>query len=91
MGCSSKTFDADANARAVQLVTEGYSYSQAGAAVGKTRNVVAGACHRAGVKVGHTYRAKRARERAQEQKAARKAAREAEREGKGIDTDHPVG
>jgi hypothetical protein len=45
MGCSSKTFDADANARAVQLVTEGYSYSQAGAAVGKTRNVVAGACH----------------------------------------------
>jgi hypothetical protein len=43
------------------------------------------------VKVGHTYRAKRARERAQAQKAARKAAREAEREGKGIDTDHPVG
>lgn len=37
--------------RAVDLVRQGRSYRQAAEAVGVTRNAVAGACHRAGVKM----------------------------------------
>lgn len=37
-------------ARAVELVRQGMSYGEAAKAVGATRNAVAGACHRAGVK-----------------------------------------
>lgn len=43
---------AEKRRQAVRLVKDGLSFEEAGAQVGLTRNAVAGACHRAGVRVG---------------------------------------
>jgi hypothetical protein len=42
--------------RAVELVRKGFTYGETGLAIGLTRNQVAGACFRAGLKTGRTIR-----------------------------------
>ena len=49
--------------RAISLVRKGASYGEAASKLGLTRNQVAGACHRAGVKKGRDFEAERANSR----------------------------
>ena len=51
----------DRNARIVAMVEGGASYTDTAAAMGVTRNVVAGACFRAGLDIGREGRRERMR------------------------------
>lgn len=51
----------DRNARIVAMVEGGASYTDTAAAMGITRNVVAGACFRAGLDIGREGRIERMR------------------------------